>query len=139
METLTCYVIRFSKFDAEQWAVFSGDYNPIHFDLNEARKLGMGKLIIHGMLAAMPVKSNISKQTPVQNEGGWLRFKTLFCKPIPQDSPMIVETLGRNGKLCFSVKDPITQTEYFKGHFGKCFNQYLPVGDKSVFLTNEKI
>ncbi len=42
--------------DAHQWAAFSGDYNPVHFDL--AR--GDGQLTIHGMRALLDVKSALS-------------------------------------------------------------------------------
>lgn len=46
--------------DAERWAEFSGDYNPIHFDAAEAKRLGMDGLCVHGMRAMLDVKSGLS-------------------------------------------------------------------------------
>lgn len=46
--------------DAEKWAEFSGDYNPIHFDLKYAKSLGMDGLSVHGMRALLDMKSHLS-------------------------------------------------------------------------------
>lgn len=41
--------LRYTLADARQWAAFSGDDNPIHFDLAAARAMGDGRLSVHGM------------------------------------------------------------------------------------------
>lgn len=48
-----CYSLR----DAERWAAFSGDDNPIHFDVAEAKRFGLDGLCVHGMRAMLDVKS----------------------------------------------------------------------------------
>ena len=52
--------LSYSLEHAERWAAFSGDYNPIHFDVNEAKRLGMDGLCVHGMRALLDVKSALS-------------------------------------------------------------------------------
>jgi len=48
--------------DAEQWAAFSGDNNPIHFSLQAAHQLGLNALCIHGMRAMLDIKAALSAQ-----------------------------------------------------------------------------
>ncbi|MEB8293584.1 MaoC/PaaZ C-terminal domain-containing protein [Klebsiella michiganensis] len=51
-----CYSLR----DAERWAAFSGDDNPLHFDATEAKRFGLEGLCVHGMRAMLDVKSALS-------------------------------------------------------------------------------
>ncbi|KFK93987.1 hypothetical protein IV04_15210 [Serratia sp. Ag1] len=46
--------------DAEEWAAFSGDYNPIHFDLQYVRNMGAEQLSVHGMRAMLDMKRHLS-------------------------------------------------------------------------------
>lgn len=50
----------YSLNDAERWAEFSGDYNPIHFDLQQAQHLGQVQLTVHGMRAMLDIKYQLS-------------------------------------------------------------------------------
>ncbi|MFI8417422.1 MaoC family dehydratase [Serratia sp. NPDC078593] len=54
-------LLNYSLQDAERWAAFSGDYNPIHFDLQQARKLGGERLTVHGMRAMLDMKRRLSE------------------------------------------------------------------------------
>ncbi|MDU4346784.1 MAG: MaoC/PaaZ C-terminal domain-containing protein, partial [Klebsiella michiganensis] len=49
-------LLHYTLADARQWAAFSGDENPIHFDLAAAREMGAGQLSVHGMRALLDVK-----------------------------------------------------------------------------------
>ncbi|STV87008.1 MaoC like domain [Klebsiella michiganensis] len=49
-------LLHYTLADAQQWAAFSGDENPIHFDLAAARQMGAGQLSVHGMRALLDVK-----------------------------------------------------------------------------------
>ncbi len=53
-------ILTYTVRDAEQWAAFSGDYNPIHFDLERARALGGDDLSVHGMRALLDMKQYLS-------------------------------------------------------------------------------
>ena len=46
--------VQYTLADANRWAEFSGDYNPIHFDLEQARLRGEG-LRVHGMRALLEI------------------------------------------------------------------------------------
>lgn len=82
----------FSFAEAEQWAAFSGDYNPIHFEMARARSFGSDRLIVHGMVALMPFRVLIHDHFPQQlTSDGWWRMKAMFRKPVPQDTPLAVE------------------------------------------------
>ncbi len=52
-------IVNYSKKDIKAWAEFSGDYNPIHFDINKALSYGLVCCPVQGMLGAMDVKTNI--------------------------------------------------------------------------------
>lgn len=52
-------MICYSGQDLERWAAFSGDYNPVHFDDDVARSVGMPGRIVHGMLAMLMMKDHV--------------------------------------------------------------------------------
>ncbi|HGN1705151.1 TPA: protein dehydratase [Providencia rettgeri] len=54
--------LRYTLKDAHNWAEFSGDYNPIHFDLTWVQAHGGDKLSVHGMRALLDVKEFSSQQ-----------------------------------------------------------------------------
>ncbi|GAB1437727.1 MaoC/PaaZ C-terminal domain-containing protein [Providencia sp.] len=54
--------LRYTLKDAHNWAEFSGDYNPIHFDLPWVQAHGGDKLSVHGMRALLDVKLFSSQQ-----------------------------------------------------------------------------
>lgn len=53
--------------DAQAWAKFSGDYNPIHFDLQHAQAMGLESLTVHGMRALLDMKSHLSHAVAPMN------------------------------------------------------------------------
>lgn len=83
---------------AKRWAAFSGDYNPIHFDLAEARRLGMAGLCVHGMRALLDVKSALSaalEKSAPSSEG--LMFSSRLREPVMCGMPyqLAVKALSR--------------------------------------------
>lgn len=95
--------------DAERWAAFSGDYNPIHFDTAEANRLGMERICVHGMRAMLDVKSALSQaiDTDALSSDSVL-FSCRLREPVlcgtPYELP-VSETSGAggievSGKLC---------------------------------------
>lgn len=60
MKTL-CYSLQ----DAHSWAEFSGDYNPVHFDLPWVQANGGERLSVHGMRALLDIKHFSSQQVSV--------------------------------------------------------------------------
>jgi len=133
------YQIAFSKKDVADWAEFSGDYNPIHFDLDRVRKLGLQHMVVHGMLAIMPVKNTLSEQFNVAERIGWVTFKGMFSQPIPQDEAFPVNISERKGKLRFSVRNFSGDTEYLKGHFAQADNPLQEYANEEVVLSTDHI
>ncbi|MEH0888278.1 MaoC/PaaZ C-terminal domain-containing protein [Enterobacter sp. UNJFSC 003] len=74
--------------DAERWAAFSGDYNPIHFDAAEAKLLGMEDVCVHGMRAMLDVKSRLSRALEKQTlSSGGLLFSCRLRDPVACENP----------------------------------------------------
>lgn len=80
--------LSYSLDDAERWAAFSGDYNPIHFDAAEAKRLGMDGLCVHGMRALLDIKSalNTALEKPAQSSEG-LMFSSRLREPVMCEVP----------------------------------------------------
>ncbi|MGP9418456.1 MaoC/PaaZ C-terminal domain-containing protein [Ewingella sp. AOP9-I1-14] len=88
--------------DAEQWAAFSGDNNPIHFNLAAARQLGLDVLCIHGMRAMLDIKASLGIQAPVvMPQDQSLLFSCRLDKPVFYQQAHLLETeqLSRNGQI----------------------------------------
>lgn len=74
--------------DAERWAAFSKDYNPIHFDAVEAKHLGMEDVCVHGMRAMLDVKSALSRALQKQTlSTGGLLFNCRLREPVACEKP----------------------------------------------------
>lgn len=88
--------------DAELWAAFSGDFNPIHFDLNAAGKLGISGLCVHGMRAMLDIKSSMGARlsTQLPQPKGFI-FSSRLRGPVICDTPceLQVEETLRNTQL----------------------------------------
>lgn len=54
--------LHYTQEDAQKWASFSGDYNPIHFDLEWVNTRGGQQLSVHGMRALLDAKQFASEQ-----------------------------------------------------------------------------
>lgn len=84
--------ISFNDSEIEKWARFSGDFNPIHFNEEAARRLDMNAPVVHGMLVLMFVKQKLREKE--QMEGvHWTQFKSLLKSPVLRDA---VLTLNMN-------------------------------------------
>lgn len=110
-------IFNYSLHDATQWAAFSGDHNPIHFDLKQAQQLGLPQLTLHGMRAMLDIKYQLSQALlPMVPTTGFLRCNTRLRQPILYDAPYQLQlSQGRdqvsgilianhNGEHCFSSR-----------------------------------
>ncbi|PLR50467.1 hypothetical protein CYR40_02125 [Chimaeribacter arupi] len=68
---------------AEQWAEFSGDRNPLHFDLKRAASMGLPEVAIHGMRALLDGKAALSRAAGRATfpEDAVLRFHARLRQP----------------------------------------------------------
>jgi hypothetical protein len=111
----------------EQWAQFSSDRNPIHFDLAHARAAGLDALIVHGMLAMMPMKEAAAQAVAPD---GWMKFRTLLRNPIAHDRDVVFTTKPAAGGIAFRLLDAAGKREHFRGTYGR-------VGDPSGQLQGD--
>ena len=67
--------------DVEQYAVISGDDNPIHLDREAAKQQGFTNKIAHGMLTVAKVLSVLSNESLIPP--GWLsEYEFTFISPV---------------------------------------------------------
>lgn len=110
--------VRFHKNDLEKWAAFSGDYNPIHFEREAAARLGLQEIVVHGMLAMLPLKTSLENVSAEHYSKG-ARWSASLLNPVPLDalSQANVENSGAGGKAAFSLASDGGRTKFIKGAF----------------------
>jgi hypothetical protein len=109
--------MQFSRHHLLNWAEFSGDFNPIHFDIERARLAGSEGIIVHGMLALLAVKQAADKSIDRQHDGTWHSVKARLKMPLQQDtSYRLSMTSGKSVKK-FAVKSVDGHEELIQGCF----------------------
>jgi hypothetical protein len=103
-----------------KWAHFSGDYNPIHFDLAHARNAGLDALIVHGMLALIPIKQALVTRHAARNreETQWMKFRAAFRMPVAHDSISVLNMRDTDRNTHFRLSENNAGAEYFRGMYG---------------------
>jgi len=117
--------LAFGLAEAHEWAEFSGDLNPIHFDLQRARDAGLDGLVVHGMLVLLPIKQAIGRlaaaKDPVQpvpiSPTGWKKFHAVFRKPVPHDSISLLTLRARSAGLEFRLTAGDAPDERIRGSY----------------------
>jgi hypothetical protein len=109
-------LLRYTLADAQQWAAFSGDENPIHFDYAAARAMGAGQLSVHGMRALLDVKRDA--QSRLCRPEGYVKCQVRLRRPLWCDTDWLL-TPGtakqrilsaasvshpQNGEICLSCQ-----------------------------------
>jgi len=95
--------LRFNHEDIEGWARLSGDRNPIHFSREAARRMNASDVVVHGMLAMLPIKQAVGRSAavePTADTSTWVQFKALLKAPVLRDRSvrlMMTERAGRTG------------------------------------------
>jgi MaoC like domain len=64
------------------WAEFSGDFNPVHFDLDRALALGFAQVPVHGMRVMLDIKSRLFDRIAKPQ---WLFYKAALRSPVLRD------------------------------------------------------
>jgi hypothetical protein len=70
----------FRHTELELWGKYSGDWNPIHYDLEAARSAGLRGVIVHGMLASVPLQEALL--SCIENRPEWLQMQLRFRSPV---------------------------------------------------------
>lgn len=114
--------LRFGADAVRAWAEFSGDYNPVHFDPQHAREAGLDGLIVHGMLALLPVKQALTAAAPApaDPDADGLHFRSVFRNPIPYDEGCTLVLRNARKGLDFRLSSAQHGHEHFRGGLAPC-------------------
>lgn len=87
--------------DAHHWAAFSGDYNPIHFDLNWVQAQGLDQLSVHGMRVLLDAKQFASKQIchDVAPNNAYIKCVVRLRNPLWNDKTYHLVTRNKAGSV----------------------------------------
>lgn len=131
-------MISFSFDEVRRWAEFSGDFNPIHFDPRSARAAGLDDLVVHGMLALLPIKSELARLAAADGAAGgrWMRFHALFRSPVPHavGSDLHIKP-GRRGGFDFRLMSAGGQAERFRGSYVPCDDPFGELPSAAGWLS----
>lgn len=72
----------YTQADAQHWAEFSGDFNPIHFDTSLSGSSQIMANSVHGMRALLDVKQALANAWPISCGANWFHFNARFLAPL---------------------------------------------------------
>ena len=131
MRPTTAFNYHYSLSDAERWAEFSGDYNPIHFDLQQAQHLGLEQLTVHGMRTMLDIKYQLSTALlPQLPDVEFLRFNARLRQPVQCHTLYQLQLSEAAGQVSGNLID--------FGSGGNCFNSKLRGAPALVQSGNEQ-
>ncbi|NIJ68422.1 MaoC/PaaZ C-terminal domain-containing protein [Xanthomonas sp. 60] len=111
--------LRFDSQAIEDWARLSGDRNPIHFDRAAARRMHAADVVVHGMLAMLPVKQALGRAAasePGPENATWIQFRSLLKAPVLRDRPVNLVMTHRADRIAFKLQPGATQADNFTGN-----------------------
>jgi hypothetical protein len=123
-------ILNYTLRDAEEWAAFSGDYNPIHFDLQHVRKMGADQLSVHGMRAMLDMKRHLSAvllATPLEHD--FYVFSARMRRPVLCQTPYHLQIAGSGKQITGKMLDSVTQES--------CFNSKLAPAQPLELVASE--
>jgi len=126
--------------DALTWANFSGDFNPIHFDLDKALSMGMSALTVHGMRALLDLKNVLSESVASQYAGDY-HFVARLRQPVKCRTRCRI-TLGLHSQMAHvsgQLSEVATEQVCFSGRLAPA---KLPLTEHAVLnqqISEEQI
>lgn len=80
-ETIATSTIVFTRDSLVRYAGASGDFNPIHYNDEFARSVGLDSVIAHGMLTMSAIIAPVTRW--LGDPGRILAYDTRFTSPVP--------------------------------------------------------
>ena len=111
--------LHFDSQAIEDWARLSGDRNPIHFDRAAARRMHAADVVVHGMLAMLPVKQALGRAAacePGPENATWIQFRSLLKAPVLRDRPVNLAMTHRADRIAFKLQPGGTHADNFTGY-----------------------
>ncbi|BFT84007.1 MaoC/PaaZ C-terminal domain-containing protein [Enterobacter pseudoroggenkampii] len=107
----------------KSWADFSGDYNPIHFDLNAAAALNQTALIVHGMRVIADIKRDtLPKDGCRKNKPPvTVRFSARFENPVLCGVVYSLCSHKNNQKVVFKLIEPSCESIHIRGSVSEAY------------------
>ena len=101
----------YTRRDAEEWAAFSGDYNPVHFDERYARKISLEKTSVHGMRMMLDVKQRLTTALlNEQPEADFYLCSTRLRQPVLCGEPYQLQLAGGPGQAVARLLNAAQET-----------------------------
>lgn len=104
----------FAQENIADWAGFSGDRNPIHFDARAASLVGAEDIIVHGMLVMLPVKQRCS-QAVTNKEDGWFKFNARLKAPVLVNRRAKLDVMESGGGARFKLMNADADAIHISG------------------------
>lgn len=119
--------IQFCETELQDWARFSGDFNPIHFDEQVAiDSFGLDGVVVHGMLAMLCLKGSLLQA--VWGDEGWIRWQAFIKRAMPLNGRFRISA-GEPG-VGRTVKFSLADIDHgHKNIFGNCGEVDLDTAD----------
>ena len=109
--------LRFSESQLLKWAQFSGDFNPIHFDIARAQQAGSEGIIVHGMLALLQIKQAVDKVQNPPAQGAWRSVKARLKLPLQQNAQYHLSWTDSARMKKFALRDVDGRDDLIQGSF----------------------
>lgn len=133
-------ILNYTLRDAEEWAAFSGDYNPIHFDLQHVRTMGADQLSVHGMRAMLDMKRHLSAvllATPLEHD--CYVFSTRMRRPVLCQTPYHLQIAGNGKQITGELLDCATQASCFSSKLAPARSLELVAYEHEHALTMTEV
>jgi hypothetical protein len=109
---------QFDEAHIDSWARFSGDFNPIHFDLDRARQAGSDAVIVHGMLPLLFVKKEVGRKAVSDvGPGDWLSLNCRLKSPLQRSAQHAFSMREQGGRGKFSIRSLDASQEMVLGTY----------------------
>lgn len=134
MSTILHYTLQ----DAGQWAEFSGDFNPVHFDLHFAQRAGLKQRSVHGMRAMLDVKRHLTGALLVeQPQADFYAFSTRLRRPLLYQTPYRLQLAP--GRHHARLQDAVTLDDCLTSKLAPAQPLALKTGEEQQKISSEEL
>lgn len=112
--------LKYNAEDGSKWANFSGDRNPIHFDLAAAQEINQPALVVHGMRVLLDINDHLLPllEAPAGIQDRVFHLTARFQAPLLCDVDYQLLTQQREKNHTFKIVHPETNKIFIRGYIG---------------------
>lgn len=126
--------LRYQNQQVYNWAEFSNDFNPIHFDDKHAQKMNITATPIHGMLAMLDIKSALFDHFKSKSNNG-LRYRGSLRSHIFQEKDYLLNLDNKKQKLNYTLTNSDTEASCLSGYMGEFSYDLDEITDSPIWKT----